>query len=168
MPVCLDADRTTPDLAEHTAAADFSKSASRSLHIGLINNMPDRAMQASERQFVKLLDAASPGIAVHLSLYALPDIPRTEWGRSRISRYYSGVEILQDNPLDGLIVTGTEPIAPHLTDEPYWKSLTKVFAWAEHNTLSTVWSCLAAHAAVLHLDGIPRRRLAAKRVSGFR
>jgi homoserine O-succinyltransferase len=167
MPVCLDADRTSPDLAEHAIGADFRKPASRRLHIGLINSMPDRAMQATERQFVKLLDAASPGIAVHLSLYALPDVPRTEWGRSRINHYYSSVESLWDNPLDGLIVTGTEPAAPLLTDEPYWGSLTKVLEWAEHNTLSTVWSCLAAHAAVLHLDGIPRRRLAEKRFGVF-
>lgn len=124
-------------------------------------------MQATERQFVKLLDSASPGIAVHLSLYAMPDVPRTEWGRSRISRYYSSVESLWDNSLDGLIVTGTEPVAPFLTDEPYWERLTKVVEWAEHNTLSTVWSCLAAHAAVLHLDSIPRRRLAEKHFGVF-
>ena len=30
------------------------------------------------------------------------------------------------------------------------------------NTRSTIWSCLAAHAAVLHLDGIERHRLGAK------
>ena len=30
------------------------------------------------------------------------------------------------------------------------------------NTRSTIWSCLAAHAAVLHLDGIERQRLNAK------
>ncbi len=34
--------------------------------------------------------------------------------------------------------------------------------WAESNTHSTIWSCLAAHAAVLHLDGIERHRLAEK------
>ena len=34
--------------------------------------------------------------------------------------------------------------------------------WAEANTRSTIWSCLAAHAAVLHLDGIERQRLDAK------
>jgi homoserine O-succinyltransferase len=162
MPVCLDADRISPDLAEHAIGSDFREPASRHLHIGLINNMPDRAMQATERQFVKLLGAASPGIAVHLSLYALPDVPRTEWGRSRVNHYYSSVESLWDNSLDGLIVTGADSAAPLLTDESYWGSLTRVLEWAEHHTLSTVWSCLAAHAAVLHLDGIPIRRLREK------
>ena len=34
--------------------------------------------------------------------------------------------------------------------------------WARDNTASTIWSCLAAHAAVLHVDGIERRPLADK------
>ena len=34
--------------------------------------------------------------------------------------------------------------------------------WAQANTVSTVFSCLAAHAAVLHLDGVRRQPLPAK------
>jgi homoserine O-succinyltransferase/O-acetyltransferase len=34
--------------------------------------------------------------------------------------------------------------------------------WACTNTISAVWSCLAAHAAVLYADGIARQRLAGK------
>ncbi|MEW6147398.1 MAG: homoserine O-succinyltransferase, partial [Pseudomonadota bacterium] len=55
-----------------------------------------------------------------------------------------------------------EPIAPELDQEPYWRDLTNLIDWAKINTRSTIWSCLAAHAAVLHLDGIERRRLPAK------
>jgi homoserine O-succinyltransferase len=39
--------------------------------------------------------------------------------------------------------------------------------WAGRNTHSTIWSCLAAHAALLHSDGIVRRRLAEKRFGVF-
>ena len=60
--------------------------------------------------------------------------------------------------MDGLIVTGREPLAANLVDEPYWKSFTKTLAWAQENAHSTIWSCLAAHAAILHLDGIGRLR----------
>jgi homoserine O-succinyltransferase len=38
-----------------------------------------------------------------------------------------------------------------------------LLAFARDHTIASVWSCLAAHAAVLHLDGIERRRLAEKR-----
>ena len=46
-----------------------------------------------------------------------------------------------------------------LKDEPYWPDLARVIDWAREGTASTIWSCLAAHAAVLHLDGIGRRPL---------
>ena len=46
-------------------------------------------------------------------------------------------------------------------DEPH-SGLHRVLEWAERHTYSTVWSCLAAHAAVLQLDGIARKPLADK------
>ncbi len=61
-----------------------------------------------------------------------------------------------------LIVTGAEPRTAVLSDELYWRSLARLVDWAEEHTVSTIWSCLAAHAAVLHLDGISRERYAAK------
>lgn len=64
--------------------------------------------------------------------------------------------------IDGLIVTGAEPNAASLPEEPFWQDLTAIIDWARSNTRSTIWSCLAAHAAVLHLDGIERRRLDVK------
>jgi homoserine O-succinyltransferase len=154
------------DAATRHSNAGFDESTGACIHIGLINNMPDAALRATERQFLALLDSAANGVMVRLSLYALPDVPRTMEGQRHVS-CYSSIENLWDSHLDGLIVTGTEPRAPNLTDEPYWGSLTKVLEWAEQNTHSTIWSCLAAHAAILHLDGIGRRRLADKRFGLF-
>jgi homoserine O-succinyltransferase len=75
---------------------------------------------------------------------------------------YSDLADLNRGKFDGLIVTGAEPVKPELDQEPYWRDLTGIIDWAKTNTRSTIWSCLAAHAAVLHLDGIERRRLPAK------
>jgi len=69
--------------------------------------------------------------------------------------------------LDGLIVTGAEPKAARLADEPYWGTFTRLVDWAEQSTFSTIWSCLASHAAVLHLDGIERVPLPDKRFGLF-
>ena len=146
---------------------EFREADARCLDIGLINNMPDAALEATERQFLGLLDAAADGLMVRLTFYALPDVPRTDSGRRHVSSFYSGLDDLWDRHLDGLIVTGTEPRAPDLRDEPYWGSLTSVLEWAEHTTHSTVWSCLAAHAALLHRDGIGRRTLRDKRFGVF-
>src|SRR3989442_1886093 len=61
------------------------------LEIGLVNNMPDAALEATERQFRALLEAAADGIVARLTLYGLPDVPRTEWGRHHVSSFYSGI-----------------------------------------------------------------------------
>jgi homoserine O-succinyltransferase len=134
----------------------------RCIHIGLVNNMPDSALEATERQFRTLLCEAAEDIAVHLSLFSIPEVPRSEKARHRISASYSSISALWDSHLDGLIVTGTEPISRNLIDEPFWTSLTQVIEWAEHNTHSSVWSCLAAQAAVLRISGIARRPLGDK------
>ncbi len=133
------------------------------LDIGLVNNMPDAALKATERQFARLLAAASGATDVRLHLFSLGGVPRGAAARTYLAGRYRDLGALERARLDGLIVTGAEPVAASLADEPYWGELTRVVDWAEHNTASTVWSCLAAHAAVLHLDGIQRRRLPEKR-----
>ncbi len=139
----------------------------KTLHIGLVNNMPDGALKATEHQFRSLLDAASGGINVRLSLFALQEVSRSDAGRRHIGSHYEALDSLWNTTLDGLIVTGAEPRAADLAGEPYWASLTKVLDWAEENTHSSIWSCLAAHAAVQHIDGIRRRRLAEKTFGVF-
>jgi homoserine O-succinyltransferase/O-acetyltransferase len=126
--------------------------------VGLINNMPDEALKATERQYASLLGDASRGMQIHLSFYTLPGIPRNEASARHIAGHYSNIADLWEEQLDGLIVTGREPLAAKLTDEPYWESFTRTLAWAQENAHSTVWSCLAAHAAVLHMDSIERAK----------
>src|SRR5882672_12961478 len=121
------------------------------LDIGLVNNMPDGALEATERQFLTLLnEAADHGISARVTLFALPGVPRTDLGRHHLSSY-GRIGELWERSLDGLIVTGTEPRAANLQDEPYWADLARLVEWAMQNSSSAIWSCLAAHAAVLHL-----------------
>jgi homoserine O-succinyltransferase/O-acetyltransferase len=132
------------------------------LTIGLINNMPDAALQATERQFMRLLRAAAGPNRIQLHCFSLPSVRRSQTAKSRVDRHYADIADLAHLHLDGLIVTGVEPNAATLRDEPFWPELTDIVDWAEANTRSTIWSCLAAHAAVLHLDGIERHRLDTK------
>jgi homoserine O-succinyltransferase/O-acetyltransferase len=132
------------------------------LIIGLVNNMPDTALHNTERQFRQLIFAAAGEVPVRLRLFYLAEIPRSERGRSYVEQRYEEAGALWTDRLDGLIVTGTEPRAADLPDEPYWAVLTRLVAWAERCTISSVWSCLAAHAAVLYDDGIRRHSLPAK------
>jgi homoserine O-succinyltransferase/O-acetyltransferase len=132
------------------------------LTIGLVNNMPDAGCEATERQFIELLRAAASDVVVLLKLFSVAAVPRSEAARAEIASRSRDLSALWDAPLDGLVVTGTEPVAADLKDEPYWNALCDLLDWACHNTMSAVWSCLAAHAAVQYSDGIVRERLSDK------
>ncbi len=136
--------------------------------VGLVNNMPDSALEATAAQFSRLLRAAAGPLSVQLRLSYLPEVPRGTEGLDQMSRAYWPIDELLQQPLDGLIVTGLEPKAPRLMDEPYWHRLRQLLEWAEARTVSSIWSCLAAHAAVQMLDGIERRRLEQKRFGVFK
>ena len=139
----------------------------RRLVVALVNNMPDGALESTRRQFTRLLEAASGEWDVRLRLYSLDSVPRetaTRWemaGVYRSARYLPGVET------DALIVTGAEPRTDVLHDEVYWQDFMKLAAWSEHGVVSAIFSCLAAHAAVLARDGVSRQRLPGKLTGVF-
>jgi homoserine O-succinyltransferase len=133
------------------------------ISVVLVNNMPDTALESTEAQFSGLLQAAAGARPVRLRFSSFPELPRGREAKARIARSYWPIETLLAGPPDALIVTGTEPIAPRLTDEPYWPRLTSLMDFADKHTAASIWSCLAAHAATEYFDGITRRRLAEKR-----
>lgn len=144
-------------------APDRSAAGATPIVIGLVNNMPDAALHSTETQFRNLLSAASGTRAVRLRFSSFPELPRAAEPREYVARSYWPIEELMAGSLDALIVTGTEPRAPNLRDEPYWERSVALLSYAEEHTSASIWSCLAAHAAVLALDGIERQRLAEKR-----
>jgi len=136
---------------------------SGALVVGLVNNMPDSALEGTETQFLSLLQAASGPRQVHLRLAALPEVARGAEAGARIAASYWTYDALTSGKVDALIVTGTEPRAASLRDEPYWGRMVELLDFARSATVSSIWSCLAAHVAVLALDGVERQRLAEKR-----
>src|ERR1700728_4969167 len=121
MPLFLDSDRS---------GSRAELNAGNCIAIGLVNNMPDAAVEATERQFADLIRAATPNAVVLLKLFSIPQVPRGAEMRHALSERYRDISELWDTPLDGLIVTGSEPRANNLMDEPYWKTLSTVVDWA--------------------------------------
>jgi homoserine O-succinyltransferase len=146
-----------PSFAAQTPAARGPR-----LKIGLLNNMPDAAMAATERQFSGLLQVATEGTPVTLALFGLSSMARGEAAQAHMRGRYQAAEAIANAGLDGLIVTGCEPRALELDHEPYWPALTRVVDWTQKSGVPTIWSCLAAHAAVQHLSRIRRQQLPAK------
>jgi len=165
MPVTVErpfAQHAVADLRERRLRRGSIRDRGRRLTIGLVNNMPDAALSATERQFAGLLDAAAEDLDIQLSLWSLQSVDRQPETRKAMAENYRSARELRGAPRDALIVTGAEPRAPDLREEPFWRELVALFDWSRARTVSTVLSCLAAHAAVLHHDGILRRRLASK------
>jgi len=163
MTLLFDKDRPIKSPALAPAQDEFERAVEAELSIGLINNMPDSALKATERQFMRLMRAASGNdIRVHFHCFSLPTVARSKQASEHIAQEYADIADIDRLRIDGLIVTGAEPIATILSDEPFWGELTDIIDWAKTNTRSTIWSCLAAHAAVLHLDGVERHPLSEK------
>jgi homoserine O-succinyltransferase len=127
---------------------------SRGMEIGLVNNMPKAAREATTRQFKDLLDAVGAPVP-RLRLFTLSE-------NYDGNPDYAPVEDIFESGIDALIFTGTEPTKAELRDELYWPQLSELLDWTEENGVPAIFSCLAAHAAALHWDGIARRPLAEK------
>src|SRR5271167_4846078 len=128
----------------------------------LVNNMPDAAFGATERQFVGLLEAGSGCETVALTRHAMAGVPRGERVRARIAAEYRPLEDVFSDPPDLLVVTGSNPIESRIEDEPYWSDLHGLLKWASENVQAMVLSCLSAHAALAVFDGLERTTLPVK------
>jgi homoserine O-succinyltransferase/O-acetyltransferase len=118
--------------------------------------MGDEALKVTERQFAGLLGMCAGDVDVQLRLFGLKRTPRSPAALEYIGARYEPASAIIDSKLDALIITGAQPRADRLSEEPYWEELIDLIDWAKESTASTILSCLAAHAAVLHLDGVER------------
>lgn len=135
----------------------------RELHIGFLNMMPDTALEATERQFIRLVGNCNRIAQFYVYPFSLPGLSRSEKTLDYIERYYCKFEDLQKQGLDALIITGANISNPRLEQEPFWEPLMEVVRWAESNIASTLCSCLATHALLMYRYGIKRQALPRKR-----
>lgn len=134
----------------------------RELHIGLLNLMPDKALQATERQFFRLVGESNQIAQFYMHPFTLPDIARGAEAKAYIDQYYEPFDTLKADGLDALIITGANVADPELANAPFWQSLQEVMGWAWENTTSTLCSCLATHAVMQFKFGQPRQPLKKK------
>jgi homoserine O-succinyltransferase/O-acetyltransferase len=134
----------------------------RELHIGFLNMMPDAALAATERQFIRMVGSSNPIAQFFVYPFSIPELDRGEAAREHIGKYYFGFEQLAEQGLDALIITGANVINPSLDQEPFWGPLIDIVRWAEDNVASVFCSCLATHALVKHYHGLDRHHLQRK------
>ncbi|MFN3918849.1 MAG: homoserine O-succinyltransferase [Methylohalobius sp.] len=135
----------------------------RELHIGLLNMMPDKALEATERQFFRLLGGCNQIVQFYVHPFTIDGLERGAEARAHIERYYEPFEKIREEGLDALIISGANVTHADISEEPFWEPLTEVFDWARQHVTSILCSCLATHALVQYSYGIRRTRLPAKR-----
>jgi homoserine O-succinyltransferase len=135
----------------------------RELHIGFLNMMPDAALEATERQFIRLVGNCNRIAQFYVYPFSLPGLNRGAHAQAYIDEFYCDFEELKREGLDGLIITGANVANPALEQEAFWEPLMDVVRWSELNVASTLCSCLATHALLKYKHGIDRRPLPSKK-----
>ena len=135
----------------------------RELHIGLLNMMPDAALEATERQFFRLIGESNQIAQFYIHPFTIEAMPRGAKGQAHIAQYYESFEQIKAEGLDALIITGANVTQPDLAQEPFWQPLIEIIDWAYENVTSTLCSCLATHAVMQFRYGQKRQRLPTKR-----
>lgn len=153
--------RLTQPLGNHDVPAEANGNGTRAV-CALVNNMPDGAFDATERQYLGLLGEGSGSTVIEVHRYTMPGVPRGEQTSKRIAAEYFPLADIYLQPPDLLIVTGSNPVQARMQDELYWADLVQLLEWSRQHVRSTLLSCLTAHAALTLFDGIERVRLPSK------
>ncbi len=128
----------------------------RELHIGLLNMMPDSALEITERQFMRLVGNSNQIAQFYVHVFSVPGLERSAETRSYIDQYYTTFEQVKQDGLDALIITGANVANPSLDQEDFWQPLTEVIEWAREHVTSTICSCLSTHALMKYFYQIDR------------
>lgn len=135
----------------------------RELHVGLLNMMPDAALQVTEQQFMRMVGNSNQIAQFYVHPFSIPGLPRSADTRAYIDSFYNTFAQVQEEGLDALIITGANVANPTLDQEPFWEPLNEVIAWATKHVTSVLCSCLSTHALFQSLYNIERERLPRKR-----
>jgi homoserine O-succinyltransferase len=140
----------------------------RELHIGLLNMMPDAALEATERQFLRLIGESNPIAQFFVHPFTLQALPRAAGARKHIDKYYESFDEIKLQGLDALIITGANVIGADLSEEVFWEPLIEVADWAHQRVTSTLCSCLSTHAVLDFRYGQKRTKQRSKKWGVFR
>lgn len=130
----------------------------RELHVGLLNMMPDAALTATERQFLRLVGESNQIAQFYVHPFTLKELKRGPEATAYVEKYYESFDTIKKEGLDALIITGANVTQPDLAAEPFWQPLIEVIDWAYTNVASTLCSCLATHAVLQFRYGQKRQR----------
>lgn len=150
-------------LAEEGVAIGPADPDLNDLHVGLLNLMPDAALAATDRQFIRLVSGYADDANLYIHPFTLAAGHRGLEAQAYVSNHYATFDDIRAGTLDALIITGANPAHFELSDEAFWPDLTQVIDWADDSVHSVLCSCLATHAVLEHQGVLKRSKLDEKR-----
>jgi len=129
--------------------------------------MPDAALEATERQFMRQLGSSSHIVQLFVHLFTVPGLPRGKKAQEHIEQHYQSFDEIKKEGLDALIISGANVTQPDLTREAFYPHMIEVIEWARDHVASVMCSCLASHALWQHEYGVIRQQLPYKRWGVF-
>ncbi len=124
----------------------------RPMKVAILNLMPNKI--EAEIQILRMLSNTPLQINIDFVRLNLNESKNTP--KAHLDEFYCLFDEIKHLHYDGLIVTGAPLGQIDYEKVSYWDKITEVFAWAQNNVTSTMYSCWAAHAALYHFYGISR------------
>ncbi len=142
------------------------------LHVGIVNIMPDAALFATERQFVMPLHYAASGIKIIPHFISLDGVERDDGSKKQgdinykkyVEENYITFDKAKEDGLDALIISGANFIGSDLRTADFYNPLAEVIEWSgsDKGTTSALHSCLASHAYMSIVHNITREKMPEK------
>ena len=136
----------------------------RPLKILILNLMPTKI--ETETQLLRLLGNTPMQVEIDL-LQTVTHVAKNVSEEHLLTFYKSFAEI-KDSRYDGLIITGAPVERMPFEDVDYWRELSVIMNWSNHNVYSTLHICWGAQAGLYYHYGIEKRTLPEKLTGVFR
>lgn len=163
MPVIVNASDPHPFLPSLGNAAAIERSRAerqdiRPMEIAILNLMADKI--STERQLARWLGHTP--LQVRVTFVATDSyVDSVAGGRdskntpaAHIRTFYNAWRDIKHRKFDGLIVTGVNALQPRVELESFWPEVRAIFDWSATNTLSSLFLCWGAKAALKHFHDI--------------
>lgn len=134
------------------------------LKVGILNLMPIK--ETTELDLLRLL--SNTPLQMEVSLIKLRSHVCKHASKEHMDMFYTYFDELEDDSLDGLIITGAPVELIDFEQVDYWEELTRIFRWAETHVHSTLFICWAAQAGLYFHYGIRKYPLPKKKFGIFK
>ncbi|SCG84167.1 homoserine O-succinyltransferase [Proteiniborus sp. DW1] len=146
------------DISEKRNARRSHINVLEKIHIGILNLMPNKI--ETEHQFINIFSQVPFNVGLHflrLESY-IPKNCSIEYLRN----YYLSIMDIDEDTLDGLIITGAPLENMKFEEVKYWDELTSIIDFSKKYIKSTIYICWGAIAGLYYNYNIPKHNVEEK------